>query len=87
MQIDQWSNKIPSISESDLQKIKTLKLDETWSAACEYFRIEKLLGSGSYGKVVQATCKTTGKLVAIKFIQGIFKNEYDCVKMLREIKI
>ena len=22
MQIDQWSNKIPSISESDLQKIK-----------------------------------------------------------------
>lgn len=36
---------------------------------------------------MQATCKTTGKLVAIKFIQGIFKNEYDCVKILREIKI
>jgi serine/threonine protein kinase len=36
---------------------------------------------------VLATCRHTGTPVAIKFVQGFFKNEYECVKMARELLI
>jgi hypothetical protein len=75
------------VLESDLSKLKVLKLNDIWSVALKFFQIEKLLGFGSYGQVVLATCKFSRRQVAIKFIQGIFKNEYDCVKVLREISI
>jgi serine/threonine protein kinase len=35
--------------------------------------------------VVQAKCVTTGKMVAIKFIQDVCHTDYDCVKVIREI--
>ena len=30
-------------------------------------------------------CKTTGRLVALKIVKGQATNEYDCIKLLREI--
>lgn len=47
----------------------------------------KVIGEGSYGKVVKASCKATGREVAIKFIEHVNLNEYDCVKAIREIQL
>ena len=56
------------VLESDLSKLKVLKLNDIWSVALKFFQIEKLLGFGSYGQVVLATCKFSRRQVAIKFI-------------------
>lgn len=48
---------------------------------------EKLLGTGSYGKVALATKKSTGKKVAIKRMEDIFDDETDCKRILREIAL
>lgn len=45
------------------------------------------LGQGSYGEVVLAQCNVTQQKVAIKFISEITDNEYDYVKVIREIQI
>ena len=45
------------------------------------------MGEGSYGKVVLGSSKATGVMVAVKYIPGIFDNDYDCVKATREIQI
>lgn len=37
--------------------------------------------------MVRATCNTTGNKVAIKFIEHVDENEYNCVKTIREIQI
>ena len=44
-----------------------------------------MIGEGSYGEVMEARCKKTGEQVAIKYVKNIYLNEYDCVKILREI--
>lgn len=67
--------------------MRKLGLSQEWKVAFKNFNLTKILGFGSYGKVVHAICKVSNQPVAIKFIQGIFKNEYDCVKILREISI
>ena len=48
---------------------------------------EKLLGTGSYGKVALATKKSTGKKVAIKRMENIFDDETDCKRILREVTL
>lgn len=57
-----------------------------WSVGRDYELI-KLLGSGSYGAVASALHKPTGKKVAIKQMKGLFDDEIDCKRILREIYI
>ncbi len=51
------------------------------------YSCEKLLGTGSYGKVALATKKSTGQKVAIKRMENIFDDETDCKRILREISL
>jgi mitogen-activated protein kinase 1/3 len=46
-----------------------------------------LLGQGSYGAVCSAIHKKTGKKVAIKRMDGVFEDEIDCKRILREINL
>ncbi|CAI2360326.1 unnamed protein product [Moneuplotes crassus] len=57
-----------------------------WDVGDEYECIS-LLGTGSYGSVCKGRHKRSGKEVAIKQIKGIFDNQTDCKRILREIKI
>jgi serine/threonine protein kinase len=62
-------------------------LAPVWKHALKDYEFIKLVGSGSYGEVVQAKHRNTGKQVAIKLIDNVFKNEYDSKKIVREIQI
>jgi mitogen-activated protein kinase 1/3 len=46
-----------------------------------------ILGKGTFGTVVKAINRETGKMVAIKHIEGLSKNSYAARKALREVKI
>jgi serine/threonine protein kinase len=52
----------------------------------KYEIIEKI-GQGSFGKVYKANCKMTKKMVAIKHIKHKYSNEYESLKLIREIEI
>ena len=62
-------------------------LSAIWRNALKEYEFIKLIGVGSYGEVIQAKHRKTGKEVAIKLINNIFKNEYDSKKIVREIQI
>ena len=55
-----------------------------WEVGDDYECIS-LLGTGSYGSVCFGRHKKSGKSVAIKQMKGIFYNETDCKRILREI--
>lgn len=57
-----------------------------WEVGTDY-SVEKMLGTGSYGKVALATKKSTGQKVAIKRMDNIFEDETDCKRILREISL
>lgn len=57
-----------------------------WEVGSEYECV-KLLGQGSYGAVCSATHKPTGKKVAIKKMTGVFEDEVDCKRILRELHL
>lgn len=63
-----------------------LDLFADWDVGTDY-KCEKLLGKGSYGAVAQATHLPTGKKVAIKRMEGVFEDETDCKRILREVKL
>ena len=69
-------------------KRKSLNLGQfsDWEVGEEYECI-KLLGQGSYGAVCSATHKPSGKKVAIKKMDGVFEDEVDCKRILREINL
>lgn len=56
----------------------------SWAVGSDYV-CERLLGTGSYGKVVLALKKSTGQKVAIKRMDNIFDDEIDCKRILREV--
>jgi|TARA_B110001450_G_C17528093_1_gene443468 serine/threonine protein kinase len=62
-------------------------LSPTWKYAQNDYELIKLIGIGSYGEVVHAKSRATGQEVAIKLINGAFKNSYDTKKIVREIQI
>ena len=57
-----------------------------WEVGADY-EVIKLLGQGSYGAVASAIHKPTGTKVAIKQMKGVFEDETDCKRILREISI
>jgi mitogen-activated protein kinase 1/3 len=57
-----------------------------WEVGNDYV-CEKILGTGSYGKVALATKKSTGQKCAIKRMDNIFDDETDCKRILREISL
>ena len=57
-----------------------------WHLGNDYEPI-KLLGRGSYGAVCSAIHKPTGTKVAIKKMDGVFEDEIDCKRILREVHL
>lgn len=57
-----------------------------WKLGTDYEPI-KLLGRGSYGAVCSAVHKPTGTKVAIKKMDGVFEDEIDCKRILREVDL
>ena len=57
-----------------------------WLVGDDY-TCERLLGTGSYGKVALATRRSTGQKVAIKRMENIFEDETDCKRILREVTL
>lgn len=55
-----------------------------WEVGKDYECV-KVLGQGSYGAVASAVHKPTGKKVAIKKMTGVFEDDIDCKRILREI--
>lgn len=51
------------------------------------YTLLKRLGKGSYGSVCLAQSNSTGAMVAIKSVKGIFEDIYDAKRILREICI
>lgn len=73
--------------EKDVPKLSALpKNFQDWEVGANY-EIAKQVGSGSYGYVVEATQKSTGKKVAIKRFNNIFEDLVDCKRILREITL
>ena len=73
--------------QKDVPKLSALpKNFQDWEVGSNY-EIAKQVGSGSYGYVVEATQKSTGKKVAIKRFNNIFEDLVDCKRILREITL
>jgi hypothetical protein len=51
------------------------------------YKIQEIIGKGSYGVVCSAIDQHTGEKVAIKNIQNIFEHLSDAARILREIKL
>ena len=63
------------------------QLDDAWKfLEVEYELLEKL-GEGTYGLVIKAKHRESGKVCAIKHIKDVFYNIYEAKKVLREIHI
>ena len=74
-------------AKNDVPKLSALpKNFQDWEVGTNY-EIVKQVGSGSYGYVVEAIQKSTGKKVAIKRFNSIFEDLVDCKRILREITL
>lgn len=59
---------------------------QDWKIGQKY-QLSRILGKGSYGKVAEATDKTTGTKVAIKQMEKIFDDRTDAKRAYREMHI
>lgn len=71
--------------EDQTQVLKELGLSPVWAEVTQDYQILKKIGKGSFGTVVEARCRHTGVIVAIKCVEGFAQYDYDCVKLVREI--
>jgi mitogen-activated protein kinase 1/3 len=69
-----------------MKKGKAQQKFADWIVGKDY-ECQKLLGTGSYGSVAMAIHKPTKTKVAIKKMDGVFEDETDCKRILREIKL
>ena len=74
-----------NVSPTDDANIRMVSLSPIWKTALNDYEFIKLIGVGSYGEVVHAKHRASGKEVAIKKVNGFRKYEYEMVKVLREI--
>lgn len=58
-----------------------------WSQIRLSYKLEEMLGFGTFGVVYSATSIKTGKKVAIKLVKDIQSSEYMARKVLRELII
>lgn len=73
--------------KKELPKLSQLpKNFQDWEVGSAY-EIVKQVGSGSYGYVVEAIQKSSGKKVAIKRFNNIFEDLVDCKRILREVML
>ncbi|WOK97277.1 mitogen-activated protein kinase 10 isoform X1 [Canna indica] len=72
----------------DLQKKNTLDVDFfTEYGDLHRYKVQEVIGKGSYGLVCSAIDMHTGEKVAIKKIHDIFEHISDAARILREIKL
>mmetsp|Transcript_19268 Transcript_19268/g.29555 ORF Transcript_19268/g.29555 Transcript_19268/m.29555 type:complete len:171 (+) Transcript_19268:145-657(+) len=64
-----------------------LNLKPIWRAVQHQYRLNMRLGKGAFGDVIQAECKASGQVVAVKLIENYCKSEYTCVKVARELQL
>ena len=69
------------------EDLKGLGFDNIWLSAAKNYKLEKMIGAGSFGQVAKARCIVTDKIVAIKLIHDINQNEYNYVKIFREMRL
>jgi len=63
------------------------KLSHHWNYVTKDYKLIKVSGEGSFGKVVRATHRETKTNVAIKFIPCKFKDKHACRYIIRELSI
>lgn len=68
-------------------KIDKSSLSNEWGPILPYYEPVKVLGSGSYGKVIEAVSLKTKKKVAIKRVNCLFEDLIDTKRILREITL
>ena len=73
--------------DSKLASLQAMNLPPVWLAVFDDYKIKNQIGQGSFGVVVGAKCKATGQKVAIKHVSNFRGYDYDCCKLIREIKI
>ena len=71
----------------DQKPPKDKKIPKVWNHVKKDYKLQKKLGSGSYGQVIRAVHLPSQRTVAIKLIENIFKDDYEAKKMIREIQI
>jgi len=62
-------------------------LPSIWNEVTKVYKLTSFMGEGSYGTVIKGECRVTKLPVAIKLVNKFTKWEYDCVKVIRELKI
>ena len=63
------------------------KLSSHWKVIKEEYKLLDVLGEGTFGKVIKARVRTTGNLVAIKFIKADFTSINHLRNLVRELQI
>ena len=75
------------MQKSSQQNLSTQDLGIEWRPILKKYTLDSYIGKGSFGQVIKAKNIATGQFVAIKQIKDIFRNYYECRKVLREITI
>lgn len=70
-----------------MKSSKEEQLAKEWGPVLKEYDIVRVLGTGSYGYVVEAVHKVFKRTVAIKKITGLFEDLIDTKRILREISL
>ena len=63
------------------------RLSSQWKVIRDKYKLLDVLGEGTFGKVIKARLRDTGKLVAIKFIEADFTQINPIRNVIRELQI
>lgn len=81
------------VDQIHIQKIKSkqgkdIELSD-WEPLLKHnwYIVSKILGQGSFGMVAKGYCYRNKCDVAIKKIKNFAEDDYDCLRVLREIQI
>lgn len=58
-----------------------------WAIIQKDYDLHETLGEGSFGEVLKATEKKSGKMFAIKLVRNTFNDQYSARKIVREVGI